>query len=354
MKQIIAHLDMDCFFAAVEQRLNPELFNKPVIVGAIPESTRGVVCTANYKARKYGIHSAMPIIKAKKLCPNAIFIKPNKDKYSKYSKIIMKTLSKFTSKIEQVSCDEAYLDITNFVNKQNSIKSAALNIKDAIYFATGLSCSIGIATSKHIAKIASDYNKPNGITIVKEPYKFIKNMSVKKISGIGRVMQRDLELLNIETIEDFANTETKKLTPLFGTNIINFQNIAKGIDTTGVTENKAISKSISKEITFDEDIQLEDCEYFIENLSNNIVKQLNEFCYKTIGIKIKFNDFQTITRCFTIDNPAKDKNNIINTARKLLFNIIKQNNSKNVRLFGVKIENLCVIKEVQNALAAYC
>lgn len=359
MKQIIAHVDMDCFFAAVEQKLNPTLYDKPVIVGAMPGSKRGVVCTANYNARKYGIKSAMPIAKAIKLCPNAVLIPPWKTKYSKFSKIVMKTLSKFTNKMEQMSCDEAYLDITEFAFEKNSLYDAALAIKDAVYYATGLSCSIGIAESKYIAKIASDYNKPNGITIVKEPYNFIKNMSVKKISGIGKIMQRDLELLNIETIEELANAETKRLTPLFGDNIIHFQKIAKGLDDTGITENRYVAKSISKETTFDEDILLEDCEHYIENLSNTIVKQLDEFCYRTIGIKIKYNNFETITRTFTIENPAKDINNVINTSKKLLFNVIKQNNSSNkisnkVRLFGVKIENLCVLKESQNALAAYC
>ncbi len=354
MRQIIAHIDMDCFFAAVEQRLDPSLYDKAVIVGGSPGSNRGVVCTANYKARKYGVHSAMPIAKAIKLCPKAILIPPWKTRYSKFSKIVMKTLSKFASKMEQMSCDEAYLDISEFVLEKNSIEDAALEIKDAVYLATGLSCSIGISESRYIAKIASDYNKPNGITIVKEAYEFIKKMSVKKISGIGKVMARDLELLNIETIEELASAETKRLTPLFGNNIIHFQYIAKGIDTTGIVENIATSKSISKEHTFDEDINLEDCEHYIEKLSETVVNQLDEFCYRTIGIKVKYGNFETITRTFTLENPSNDKNNVINTAKKLLFNVMKQNDSKQVRLFGVKIENLCVVNEVQHALAAYC
>lgn len=354
MEQIIAHIDMDCFFAAVEQRLDLSLYDKPVIIGASPRSKRGVVCTANYNARKYGIRSAMPISKAVKLCPDGVYLRPKMEIYSKFSKIIMKTLSRFATRIEIVSCDEAFLDITEFSYEKKSLYDAVLEIKDAIYYASGISCSIGVAESKYIAKIASDYDKPNGITIVKDPYNFIKKMSVKKICGIGKVMQRDLELLNIETIEELAKAETEKLVALLGNNIIGFQNIAKGNDKTGIIESKTSSKSISKEITFEEDIQIMDCQYYIEKLSEIVTEQLDCFCYKTIGIKIRFNDFQTLTRCFTLNNPAKDVNNVINTTRKLLFDIIKQNDSKLVRLFGVKIENLCINREVQNALLAYC
>lgn len=341
MNQIIAHIDMDCFFAAVEEKYNPKLKAVPLIIGS-PPGKRGVVATANYVARKFGIHSAMSSQKAFELCPNATFLKGNKSLYKEESIKVMQILKQFASEFEQVSIDEAYLNITEFA-KNKDLNEAARLIKKEVLKQTKLTCSIGISNSRYVSKIASDINKPVGTTIVTDNYKFLKDLDVNKIPGIGKKANEKLKQLNIKKIEDLAKADKFKLLDSFGKHIIKYQNIAKGIDKTGIKETKYKNKSISKETTFLEDIPTNECEYHIEPIANNIYNQLKDLGYKTVSIKVKYHDFQTITRDYSLKTTTKNKNEIISRAKELLKEIPKE---KKVRLFGIKLSNL--IKDYQN------
>ncbi len=350
MKQIIAHIDMDCFFAAVEEKFNPSLKGKPLIIGAKP-GNRGVVCTANYEARKFGVKSAMPIWKAYTLCPLANFIEPKKELYSKESKYVMNVLKSFSDKMVQASIDEAYLDITNLVKQNSNLVEIARLIKKEVYKKTKLTCSIGIAESKYVAKIASAFNKPVGTTIVENPKEFLSSLPINKIPGIGKVANKKMLDLNIKTIGDFAKIDPFILMDFFGKSIIQIHNVALGIDKTGIYENiYSDTKSISREKTFNQDILLKDCETILPTLAKEVYDDLGDFGYKTISIKIRYSNFETITRNFSLKFSSKNYNNLANQCKILLQ---KLDENKKVRLFGIKISNLSENYVEQSNLLAY-
>ena len=336
----IIHIDMDAFFAAVEQRDNPKLKGKPVIVGGSPDS-RGVVSTCSYEARKYGIHSAMSSSKAYRLCPSAVFIHPHFDKYQFVSKQINSIFHRFTDLVEPLSLDEAFLDVTQ--NKKN-ISSATMIAKHICYLIhreTNLTASAGVSYNKFIAKVASDINKPNGITVItpSEAESFIEKLPINKFFGIGKVTAKKMERINIRTGLDLKKLPIEKTIELFGKNGVYFYYIVRGIDNRQVTTER-IRKSYGKEITLVHDIQgAIEILKVVNQLSKELLPLLEKdrIKAKTITLKIKYSDFRTVTRSisFTDYKIITEKILIDNSV-----NLIRLVDNNTIRLVGISVTNL--------------
>jgi len=347
----ILHIDMDAFFASIEQQRNKELKGKPVIIGADPKGGkgRGVVSTCSYEARKFGVRSAMPISKAYTLCPRGIYLLPDMSEYCRVSGVIFNILKELTCLVEPVSIDEAFIDISGLETLFGSPEEITQKIKSEIFGKTGLTASVGVAPNKFIAKIASDLNKPDGFVKVKESdvLSFLEPLPVSRIWGIGKKTEYELKIKNINTIGDIQKIDKNKLIEWFGKHGIRFWEFSRGIDDRNVeTEYKA--KSISKEITFEKDVgDLELIRKTMLELSENIAYQLRrENIYaSTIDIKIRLNDFTTFTRAHTISKPTRNPKIIFKTAQKLFGDfmnekkIIEKSNPKMFRLIGVKTTN---------------
>ncbi|MCJ7444385.1 MAG: DNA polymerase IV, partial [Methanotrichaceae archaeon] len=259
--RVILHVDLDAFFPSVEVRENPELKDRPVVVGADPKEGkgRGVVSSASYEARKYGIRSAMSISRAWKLCPHCVYLRPHFDLYIKASNSIMKILKSHADKFEQAGIDEAYLDISNRVYDFAEAKELAQNIMKEVLQKENLTCSIGVAPNKMVAKIASDYKKPCGLTIVEEENvrAFLFPLEVRKLPGVGPKTERRLKELEIETIGILAAANPEMLTRIFGVWGIRLHESSNGIDQSEVIEEYE-TKSIGREVTFEQDEDNED------------------------------------------------------------------------------------------------
>ncbi|WP_372367065.1 DNA polymerase IV [Candidatus Uabimicrobium sp. HlEnr_7] len=300
--QKIIHIDMDMFFAAIEIRDNPRLKYTPVVVGGKPNS-RGVVATANYEARKYGIRSAMSCMEAYKRCPHCVFVKPQMEKYRDASNAIREIFYSVTDVVEPLSLDEAYLEVTQNKLQESSATRVAEHIKSMIFQKTQLTASAGVASNKFIAKIASDYNKPDGICVVSPQniLAFIHPLSVRKIPGVGKVTYEKLQRLQIKTI---ANLSLKSLTFLidnFGKFGVHLYNIARGIDEREVVSQR-IRKSYGRENTFENDIvDVEEALIYLKKCCDGVFQAINEqnLRARTITLKIKYHTFQTVTRRFT-------------------------------------------------------
>ncbi|MDH4128999.1 MAG: DNA polymerase IV [Spirochaetota bacterium] len=337
----IIHIDMDAFYASVEQRDNPGLKGKCVIVGGDPNS-RGVVCAASYEARKYGIRSAMASSTAFRLCPHAIFIKPNFEKYKMVSTLLINIFTEYTDLIEPLSLDEAYLDVTN--NKLNipSATQIAKEIKNRIFLELNLTASCGVAPNKLIAKIASEHNKPNGLCIVKPSQipNFLINMDLIKIPGVGKKTQKKLESLGFIKCKDILNQSRANLIHLFGRFGDQLYDFVRGIDPRPVKTSR-IRKSIACEVTLKEDLlETNEIKNIISQETNNIVQILNkkELTARTITLKIKYYDFTAITRSITLPYSTTKYNEI----RSSCFNLLNKTlvGSKKVRLVGVSVSKL--------------
>ena len=336
---MILHIDMDAFFAQIEQIDNPELKGKPVIIGN--NSNRGVVSTASYEARKYGIHSAMPVFQAKKLCPKGIFVPTRMERYREVSYKIMNLLTNFSPIVEPVSIDEAYIDITGCSRLFGDNRQIALKIKKTIFNDTQLTSSIGIAPVRFLAKIASDINKPDGITIISDNhmYNFILSLPVKKIPGIGKKAQKALQLIGILTMQDVKNCPMPILLKKLGKSGIRLKEFANGIDKTPILFSNRI-KSVSTEETLSENTwSKEILKKFILKQSETIGHRLRKkkLKAKTINIKIKESDFKLIVRSTTILTPTNTSIIIFREALKLFDNypFIKK-----IRLIGVGTSGL--------------
>lgn len=349
----VAHVDMDCFFAGCEEKRNPHLKNVPLGVGALPTDKRGVLCTANYPARKYGLRSAMPISKALQLCPHGVFLRPDMQYYRRESAEVMHILRAVADRFEQVSVDEAYLDVTSLVTVHGATKAGEF-IRRIVLEITGLSCSVGIAHSRYVAKIASDEHKPGGVTIVGNAREYLASKPIQSISGIGKVSAAYLRSNNIITISDLANAPIFHLMDILGKSALHFQTIARGEDQTGVNDIYQPSQSISKESTFMEDISYEDCINLIPEFSQEVINdmytQSAHFMYKTVSIKVRFSDFTTLTRDITVPFACNDIQTVINASTKLMAKISRE---KPIRLFGIKVSNLVLVKEQQTQLNSF-
>jgi DNA polymerase-4 len=337
----IIHIDMDAFYASVEQRDRPELKGKPVIVGGDPNS-RGVVAACSYEARKFGIHSAMPSSRAYKLCPHAVFLRPRFDVYRSVSNDIREIFQEYTDIVEPLSLDEAFLDVTKNKRGIASATLIAQEILKKIYEKTGqLTASAGVSFNKFLAKVASDFNKPNGITVITpdDATDFIDKLPIRKFFGVGKVTEEKMHNLGIKTGADLKKMDKERLINIFGKAGNYFYNIAQGIDNRPV-ETEWIRKSIGKETTFSEDI--DDKEQMIEILTQLAVKIENILKRDgregmTVTLKVKYFDFQSITRRITVSEPIAGADIIMKYVPSLLDNT--EAGMKKVRLLGISISN---------------
>lgn len=335
-KRSIIHVDMDAFYASVEEMDNPSLKGKPIIVGG-RSSNRGVVSASSYEARKYGVYSAMPMARARKLCPNGVFLPVRMKRYKEVSKEIDKILRRYSNKIEPISIDEAFLDVTG-KDPYLVAKTIKKDIKDGY----GLTVSIGISFNKFLAKLASDVEKPDGLTIVEEEkaIDFLAPLPIRKLWGVGPKTERELHKLGIYTIGDMQNYNVDVLIKKFGKKGKELSDFSKGIDNR-IVEHNIKSKSIGEEETYHYDI--DNLNFLIEkleeySLSLSIKLEHNNILAKTITVKVKYEDFTVETRSLTLNIPTNDYLKIFNTSKSLLLS--KFSLDKKVRLLGLSLSNL--------------
>jgi DNA polymerase-4 len=336
----ILHIDMDAFFAAVEEKRRPELIGKPVVIGGMGDpKRRGVVSTASYEARKFGIHSAMPLRTAYKLCPEAIFLPVDYGEYSRVSAVIKSILKEFTDLLEDVGIDEAFLDIS-YINKTTEEITRA--IKERIRIETGLSCSIGIAPNKLLAKVASDLEKPDGFTVITAgdiPNK-LWPLPVRKLWGLGPKTEARLKELKIDTIGKLASVPLETLVQHFGKSYGAYlYQASKGIDNSPLVTHGE-PKSASRETTFQTDVgNWQMLAKSLVALVKEVVTDIREKGYKgkTVTVKIRFGDFTTFTRAKTMSQ-ASDSYDEIRKAAFECFNRIEI--KQKVRLIGMRMSNL--------------
>jgi len=330
---------MDAFFAAIEVLDNPSLRGKPVIVGG--STSRGVVSTASYEARKFGVHSAMPIFKAKEKCPDGIFLPVRMERYKDVSKRIMDIVKEFTPLVEPVSVDEAYLDITGSEGLLGSPEEIAGHIKDRIGKETGLTCSIGIAPNRFLAKVASDMNKPDGLTIVSadEVDTLLSGLPVEKIPGVGKRTLESLRHHGVKTAGDLKTLSKEQLIRWFGRFGSRLHELATGRDDSEVVPEREI-KSLSSEETLPSDTK--DTAHLTELLrfhADKVAWRLRREGLKgrTITLKIKFDDFSEMSKSRTSDYPTDSTKVIVDSATELLLNHPLR---RKVRLIGIAVSKL--------------
>lgn len=342
MQRIIMHLDLDAFFAACEER-ERNISGKPVVVGADPKQGkgRGVVSTCNYSAREYGIHSGMPISIAYRKCPEAIFLGVNFPLYISVSSSIMDIVKKYSNAFEQTSIDEAYLDVTERTKgSYANAEEIAKKIKEEIENKEKLTCSIGIGPNKLIAKTASDYNKPNGLTIVR-PYKaktFLEKLEIRKLYGIGKKGEQVLKELGINTIGNLAAYDVKKLAEIFGSWGYELHQFAQGIDERPVEESYTI-KSISREHTFEQDTDdAKTINDVLEAIAQEIYDEIKQYkiSFKTVTVKIRYEGFETHTKSKTV-KPSDKLSIIRDVSKELIKPYLK---GRKIRLVGIRVSNL--------------
>ena len=339
--KIILHIDMDYFFAQIEERENPQFKGKPVLVGADPKGGRGrgVVSTANYIARKYGIHSAMPISKAYQLCPKAIFLPVNHEFYEEVSENIMNIVKKYSPKWEIVSLDEAYLDLS-FLKSYKEAEKLAKKLKEEIFKKEKLTSTVGIGPNKLIAKIASSQAKPNGLLVIKptEIQKFLDPLDVEEIPGIGPKTAAILKGFKVEKIKDLRKLKKSKLKEIFGKAGEEIYYKSRGIDEREVSPEDLI-KSIGKEHTFEKDTR--DPEIIFSTLEE-IIKEIWEeivnenFKISGISVRCRFKGFETKSRQKSFKERVALKN-FEKLVKKLLLELLLKN-KKPVRLIGVRVK----------------
>lgn len=337
----IIHVDMDAFFASVEQRDNPSIKGKPVVVGGRPDS-RGVVSTCSYEAREYGIHSAMPSAEAFRRCPHAVFIeRGNFEEYRRVSSQVRDIFHRVSDKVEPLSLDEAYIDVTENKREEPSATLLARWIRQKILEETGLTASAGVSYNKSLAKIASDWEKPDGLTVITPDMaeEFITPLPVKKFWGVGPVTAARMEELGIRTGGEMRSWPLWKLTEAFGKSGPWYYNICRGIDERKVvTEWKR--KSLGKERTFGRDIS--DIGYlkeFLSGLVENIWDELeaSKLRGKTVTVKVKYSDFQQVTRSRSVFRPVTDSETYNRIAMELLAET--EAGTRPVRLIGSSISS---------------
>ena len=335
----IIHIDMDAFYASVEQLDHPELKNKPLAVGG--SEKRGVVAAASYEARKFGVRSAMSGIQAKKLCPDLIFVKPRFERYKEVSKKIRAIFNQYTDLVEPLSLDEAYLDVTHNKKGNPSATLIAQDIRNQIFEELQLKASAGISINKFVAKIASDINKPNGQKTVppEEVETFVANLDVRKFHGIGKVTAEKMYQIGIFTGADLKTKSIEFLENNFGKSGVRFHELSRGIDHNPVSPDR-IRKSLAAEHTFENNLASEI--YMLEQLKGitlEVSKRLEHqnTAGKTITLKIKYSDFNIQTRSKTLEDYTNNYDVIYKTVTDLLL-ANELNNS--VRLLGISISNL--------------
>ena len=335
----IIHVDMDAFYASVEQMDNPELRGKPVAVGG--SENRGVVSAASYEARKFGVRSALSGTLAKKYCPELIFVRPRFDRYKEISQKIRKIFLDYTDLVEPLSLDEAYLDVTQNKKGNPSASLIAQEIRKRIFEEVGLTASAGISVNKFIAKVASDYNKPNGQKTVNpdEVIQFLENLPIKKFYGVGKVTADKMYQLGIFTGLDLKAKSLDYLEKHFGKSGTYYYYIVRGIHNSEVKPER-IAKSVATEHTFDENLTSEI--FMLERLeviAGELERRLKRYkiAGKTVTLKIKYSDFTLQTRSKTLPYFISDKSLLHETAKELLY---QERMKDSVRLLGISLNNL--------------
>ncbi len=339
MRKII-HVDMDAFYASVEQRDHPEYRGKPLAVGG--SSERGVVAAASYEARKFGVFSAMSSRLAYQKCPQIIFVRARFDVYRQVSRQIREIFYEYTDLVEPLSLDEAYLDVTENKIGMPSATIIAQEIKQKIWDATQLTASAGVSVNKFLAKVASDMDKPNGLTLIspEEALDFIAQLPIQKFHGIGKVTAKKMQKLGIYTGADLRRWERVKLIRHFGKVGAYYNNIAQGIDERQVNPHR-IRKSISTENTFDHDLEtIEEMEAELEKLAKELLQRIdkNKVLGQTITLKVKYNNFQQITRSKTLPYAINDLALITQLYKELIHSC--DFSQHKVRLLGLGVSNL--------------
>ncbi|WP_252187590.1 DNA polymerase IV [Anaeromonas gelatinilytica] len=331
----ILHIDMDAFFASIEQRDNPNLKGKPIVVGGKPDK-RGVVCAASYEARVFGVKSAMSSKAAERLCRNLIFVPVNKNKYKKASNYIRDIFKRYSLNIEPLSLDEAYIEIFD-----EDPMYIAKSIKKDIKKELNLTCSVGIAHNKFLAKLASDMDKPNGITMINEEevLDILSPLPIRKLWGVGPKTAKLLNSMGIYTINDIQNYDESVLVDRLGKKGRELMMFAKGIDNRKI-EGESLPQSISEENTFSYDIDNleyihEKLDEYSEDIYNRIIKK--GYKYKTITIKLKYDDFSIETRSYTLESAADKLETLKNISSYIFDN--KFHIEKKIRLLGLGVSN---------------
>lgn len=339
----IIHVDMDAFFAAVEIRDNPEYRGKPVIIGGDPRrDLRAVVSTASYEARKYGVHSAMPLVQAWRLCPQGIFLRGNMSKYAEVSRQVMQILSRYTPLVEPLSIDEAFLDVSGCQRLFGPPQVIAAKIQEDIRRELGLSCSVGIAPNKFLAKLASDLQKPNGFTVIEpgEVEAVLHPLPVEKLWGVGEKTAIKLRDMGIDTVGQLARLPQSLLAKAFGKMGTSLWHLARGEDVR-VVETSREAKSISRETTFPRDLtDMEMMRAVLLELADDVAFSLrrHSFLAGTVTLKLRYGNFETITRQGTLPAPACLTMPIYTKVLELLNRIDLR--GRGIRLLGVGSSNL--------------
>ncbi len=341
MPRVIAHVDMDAFYASVEQRDRPELRGKPVIVGGDPRG-RGVVSAASYEAREYGVRSAMPSSRAQRLCPKAVFLPPDFARYSEASEHIMEILAEATPLVEQVSIDEAYLDLTGTERLLGDPVETARRLKAAILERERLVASVGVAPSKLVAKLASDHDKPDGFVVIREDQvdAFLRPQPIGNLLGVGRKTEERLLRLGLNTIGALAACPDEVLAAHFGPSAVGLAEMARGRDDRPVSPH-ADPKSVSAETTFERDIaDPAELEKHLLALADHVARRLRKagLRARTVDVKVRFSDFRTIIRSRSPGAPVDSGTSLYRVAREILSEMPVR--GQKVRLLGVGAMNL--------------
>jgi len=335
----IIHVDMDAFYASVEQMDNPELKGKPLAVGG--SGKRGVVSAASYEARKFGVRSAMSGVIARRNCPDLLFVRPRFERYNEISKQIRKIFYDYTDMVEPLSLDEAYLDVTKNKKGNPSATLLAKEIRQRIFDDVGLTASAGISINKFIAKVASDYNKPNGQKTVnpEDVLQFLEDLDIRKFYGVGKVTAEKMYQKGIFTGKDLKAKSLDYLDENFGKSGRYYYHVVRGIHNSEVKSNR-IRKSLAAERTFNENLSseifmLEKLDHIAEEVSKRLTK--SKVAGKTVTLKIKYSDFTLQTRSKTLPYFVSDKHVVLETAKDLLY---QEKLSNSVRLLGISLSNL--------------
>lgn len=337
----IIHIDMDAFYASVEQRDNPEYRGKPIVVGGSPEGRGGVVATASYEARKFGVRSAMSSKKAVQLCPHAIFVRPRFDVYKEVSRKIREIFSRYTDLIEPLSLDEAYLDVTTDKLDIGSAIEIAQQIIQAIKDELQLTASAGVSVNKFVAKIASDINKPDGLKFIgpSSIQSFMEKLPVDKFFGVGKVTAQKMKNMGLHTGEDLKRLTEAELTRHFGKAGRFYYHIVRGIDNREVQPHRE-TKSLAAEDTFPYDLTtIEEMEAELDKIAVTVCNRLQHYQLKgrTVTLKIKYSDFKQITRNHSFNTGVSDPETVSGTAKKLLAGTEPED--KRIRLLGISLSN---------------
>jgi DNA polymerase IV (archaeal DinB-like DNA polymerase) len=339
--RIVLHLDMDSFYASVEVQRNPHLAGKPVVIGADPRNGkgRGVVSTCSYEARAFGIRSAMPISQAFVLCPHAIFLPPDFPAYIKASGAVMEILRSYGFRMEQVSIDEAFLDVSP-AGCFSSAERLGEEIRARIKAELGLSCSIGIAPSRTVAKIASDFNKPGGLTLVSLTalHDFLRPLPVRKIPGVGKKAEALLFEMGIRTVGDLARCDVQELIARFGRSAIALSQLARGIENSDIVEGQE-ARSISRETTFENDTDDPDLLVStIDALTRSVLENLAEeqLRFRTVTLKVRYTGFVTRSRSRSLPHYAGETAPVRSLVQALFREVY---DGRKIRLIGVRLSS---------------